>query len=202
MGEPEHTPAAPAEPGVDQLRDHHYDGIQEYDNNLPRWWLTLFYLTIVWAGLYFAWYHVLGNKLGPDRLQDDLKELAEIRARNHTGPLSEEQLRSLSTSPERIAKGKALYASAGCVTCHAPDGTGGVGPNLRDRFWMHGSDLTQIVAVLTDGSANKAMPAQKNMMGADDIANLAIFIADWNRQGEKAGKAPDPERDREAPIRY
>lgn len=187
---------------MDRVREHHYDGIQEYDNNLPRWWLTLFYLTIVWAAGYLVWYHVLGNKLGPDRLRDDLKELAEVRVKNQTGPLSEEQLRSLSTSAERIAKGKAVYAASGCATCHAADGTGGVGPNLRDRFWMHGSDLAQIVAVMANGSPNKAMPAQKSAMGADDINNLAIFIADWNRQGEKPGKAPDPAREKEQPVRY
>lgn len=198
----EHDQKPQSDTGVDQLREHHYDGIQEYDNNLPRWWLTLFYLTIAWAGLYFTWYHVLGNKLGPDRLQDDLKELAEVRVKNQTGPLSEEQLRSLSTNAERIAKGKAVYAGTGCATCHAADGTGGVGPNLRDRFWLHGSDLSKIVAVLTNGSPNKAMPAQKSMMSSDDITNLAIFIADWNRQGEKPGKAPDLSREKEEPIRY
>jgi cytochrome c oxidase cbb3-type subunit 3 len=187
---------------VDRLRDHHYDGIQEYDNNLPRWWLTLFYLTIAWAVLYVGWYHIAGNKLGADRLKDDLKELAELRVKNQSGPLTEEQLRSLSTNPERIARGKAVYASAGCATCHAADGTGGVGPNLRDRWWMHGSDLAQMVAVMANGSPNKTMPAQKSMLQGDDINNLAIFIADWNRQGEKPGKAHDPAREKDQPIRY
>jgi len=187
---------------TDQIREHHYDGIQEYDNALPRWWLTLFYLSIVWAIGYMIWYHVMNKPVGPAQLQQDLAELAELRAKNQTGPLSEDALRALSTSPERIAKGAALYASTGCTTCHGADGTGGVGPNLRDVFWIHGSALVKIVEVIHDGAANNQMPAQKNNMLGDDIHNLAILLVDWNRKGSKAGKAIDPTKELEDPIRY
>ena len=56
--------------------------------------------------------------------------------------------------------------------------------------------------VITDGRANGTMPASKNSMSGDDIVNLAIYIADLNRQGEKPGKPIDPAREREAPITY
>ena len=187
---------------TDQIREHHYDGIQEYDNVLPRWWLTLFYLCIVWSIGYMIWYHVMDKPLGPAQLQQDLAALAELRAKNQTGPLSEDALRALSTSPDRIAKGAALYASAGCATCHGADGTGGVGPNVRDAYWIHGSTMVNIVAVIHDGAANGQMPAQKNYMTGDDIHNLALLLVDWNRKGSKPGKAIDPAKEIEDPIRY
>jgi len=192
-----------AEEPKDQLREHHFDGIQEYDNNLPRWWLMLFYLTIAWSALYVGFYHLGGpGVLGGKRWDGEMKELAEVRAKHATGPLSEEQLRGLSKSAERIAKGKALFVTNNCATCHGAEGTGVIGPNLRDRHWMYGSNLSDIVDVIANGRANGTMPASKNSLSGDDIANLAIYVVDLNRQGEKPGKPIDPAREKDAPITY
>jgi cytochrome c oxidase cbb3-type subunit 3 len=186
----------------DQLRDHHFDGIQEYDNSPPRWWVISFWLSLVWAVGYIAWYHGGGGKLGADQLAVELAELAEQRAKTQTGPLSEEALRGLSTSPERIAAGAAIYAKAGCIACHGADGTGTVGPNLRDRYWIHGSSMVAIAKVLREGANNGQMPAQANLMSSDDLNNLTIYMVDLNRKGEKAGKAIDPAREKEDPVTY
>ena len=186
----------------DQLRDHQFDGIQEYDNSPPRWWVMSFYITLAWCVLYVGWYHMADNKLGAEQLAVEMRELAELRAKNQTGPLSEETLRGLSTSAERIAAGGVIYAKAGCIGCHGADGTGGIGPNLRDRYWTHGSNMIDIATVLREGSNNKQMPAQGNQMTGDELNNLTIFLVDWNRRGEKTGKAIDPARDKDAPIAY
>ncbi len=202
-------PAPPSTSGVTPdssqevpVRDHAFDGIQEYDNNLPRWWLMLFYLTIIWSVAYVAWYHGGFGLVGPDKHKTEMTELAELRAKHSGGVLSEEQLRGLSRTPDRIAKGKALYQSAACGVCHGTDGTGSVGPNLIDRWWIHGSSMVEIRKLIADGGPNGMQPFKDRLSG-DDLTNLAIWIVDQNRQGEKPGKrANDPSREKEAPITY
>ena len=186
----------------DIVRPHHFDGIQEYDNDLPRWWMALLVLSVVWALLYAFYYHVMGLPLGPDKLAAELAEISELKAKNSTGPLPEELLRELSHNPERIAKGKALFAANQCVTCHGPDSTGFVGPNLRDDWWIYGSDMSLIVETVTLGRLNNAMPAQGKNLSADELINLACFLAERNRSEKSSGKLPDPAREKHTPIGY
>jgi cytochrome c oxidase cbb3-type subunit 3 len=188
-------------PETDQLTDHDYDGIQEYDNDLPRWWLALLWISVLWAGGYTTWYMLIGMPSGPEALREELAAITEARARSSTGPLPEELMRELSHNPERIARGKALYAKAACATCHGPEATGLVGPNLRDAWWIHGSDMTAIVTTLTDGRANNAMPPQKANLSAEEILDLACFVADRGRTAAP-GKAHDPAREHEQPIAW
>jgi cytochrome c oxidase cbb3-type subunit 3 len=183
---------------IDRLRAHDFDGIQEYDNALPRWWLTLFQLTIAFAIGYLLWYHYLGGgplgvlppdpRIGPGHLP--------------TPAQNEPELRAASRDPRRIAHGQQLFVKALCSSCHGSDATGLVGPNLRDRWWIHGSDLCDLVQTISDGRANGAMPAQRANLSRNDIADLAIYVVSLNRQGERSGKPHDPQREREAPIRY
>src|SRR6478752_7404860 len=124
-------------PERDLIKPHSHDGIQEYDNDLPRWWMALLVLTVVSAAIYVFHYQVAGHAVGPEALAKEIAAVNEERARHATGPLPEGLLRELSHNPERFAKGKALFASSQCATCHAADGTGLVGPNLRDDWWLH-----------------------------------------------------------------
>jgi cytochrome c oxidase cbb3-type subunit 3 len=198
---PSHDPQPSTQPSVDQPRHHEFDGIVEYDNRLPNWFSALFVISILFAPAYIAYYHFSGAKLGSERLKADQAAAAEARAaQGGSGPLSEDALRGLSKNPDRIAKGKALFAASGCAACHGPEGTGLVGPNLRDRFWIYGSNMAQIQDVILNGRMERGMP--KAALSADEIANVVIFMVDLNRQGEKPGKAIDPKRELEAPISY
>lgn len=188
-------------PDDDQLTDHDYDGIQEYDNDLPRWWLALLWITVIWAGGYTTWYMLLGAPTGPEALRQEIAAITEARARSSTGPLPEELMRELSRSPDRIARGRTLYAKAACATCHGAEATGLVGPNLRDDWWLHGSDMTSLVTTLTEGRANNAMPPQKASLSPEEILDLACFVVDRNRS-KAAGKPHDPAREREQPIAW
>jgi cytochrome c oxidase cbb3-type subunit 3 len=114
-------------------------------------------------------------------------------------------MRALSNVPERIARGEALYATTECVTCHGADGTSDSnrsGPNLRDRWWIHGSTMEDIARIIRDGANNNAMPAQGRKLSNQDIANLTIHLVSLARQGDRSGKSADPTREREAPITY
>lgn len=187
----------------DTLKDggHAFDGIQEYDNNLPRWWLWLFYATIVWAVWYIPYYHGGGAKVGPAKLKDDLAELAAQRAKLAAGgALDEAGLRALAADPARVAAGKALYGQK-CVACHGPDGLGSVGPNLRDRHWILGSNMSDIVAVLDKGGRPGKGMASYASEGTEGVRNLAVYIVSLNREGIKANPAKPPASDeKEAPL--
>lgn len=193
-------------PGINVPKEHIHDGIVEYDNDPPLWLTATFFISMVWGIGYLLWMHLsVDSKLGPERLQADLAQLAEWRASKDTGPLDEAAMRALSKVPERIARGEALYAATECATCHGVDGTSDAnrsGPNLRDRWWMHGSTMEDIARIIRDGANNNAMPAQGRKLSNQDIANLTIYLVSLNRQGERSGKPADPMREREAPITY
>lgn len=188
-----------AKPTVDQPRNHEFDGITEYDNALPRWFTALFAISMAWAPIYIAYYHFWTPRLGAERLQAELATVAEDKAKRG-GAFTEAGLRGLSRNAERIARGRDLYLRNNCIPCHGVEATGAVGPNLRDRFWIHGSDMLQIMDVLTKGRLDKGMP--KLPLSDDDAVNLTIYLVDLNRQGEKPGKPINAAREKEAPITY
>jgi cytochrome c oxidase cbb3-type subunit III len=189
----------------DLLKPHSFDGIQEYDNDLPRWWLAILGLSVVWAVLYIAYYHIEGAPLGPELLAKEIAQATEERLANSTGPLSEELLIELSHNSERIAAGKAIFLTSQCITCHGPEGNGmiggnpGPGANLRDAYWLHGSTMTDIIHTITEGFLEKGMPPQKGLLSENEIINVACFITDQARK-PIPGKAHDPDRDQEHPI--
>jgi cytochrome c oxidase cbb3-type subunit 3 len=194
------------QPGKDVPKEHVHDGIVEYDNDPPLWLTATFFLSMVWGIGYLLTMHLsVGVTLGPEKLQADLAALAELRAAKDTGPLDEAAMRALSKVPERIARGEALYAANECATCHGVDGTSDAnraGPNLRDRWWIHGSGMEDIAKVIREGANNNAMPAQGRKLSNQDITNLTIYVVSLARQGERSGKPADPAREREAPITY
>ncbi|TVR43114.1 MAG: hypothetical protein EA402_10150 [Planctomycetota bacterium] len=180
-------------PQIDQftgaeLRDHAFDGIQEYDNNLPLWWQAILYLSIIWAIGYVAWFHFGPGKLGEERLLVQLEEVAEQRrqALLEMGEISEEMLRAFLSDQSAIARGRELYHGAGqCVSCHGADGLGVSAPNLRDDYWKYGSNMMDIFTTLQEGRANGAMP--RFNAPVSDIISLTAFLVHWNRTEKARG---------------
>jgi cytochrome c oxidase cbb3-type subunit 3 len=183
-----------------RLKEHAYDGIREYDNDLPRWWLAILWLSVLFAPLYVAIYHLQPEKLGAEALRRERLDLLSEQAAKAVGPLPEELLRGLSHDPARAARGRELFAKSQCPTCHMPDATGNIGPNLRDDWWIYGSDMATIVETITEGRAGNAMPAQRQILSREDIVNLACFVAEQNRTSKAAGKREDRNREHLQPI--
>ncbi len=174
----------------DELLDHDYDGIKEYDNPLPRWWLWLFYGTIVFGVIYYP-YIILG--FGPTSIEEYQQELAAAKtpapsapappAEGHghaegqphtaappplTGP-------SLEGNAAAIAAGKEIFA-ANCVPCHGPQGQGVIGPNLTDNFWLHGGKYANIVFTIAEGVPDKGMIPWKATLNPEKIRQVAAYV--------------------------
>ena len=140
------TDAVPVEREAEIMLDHEYDGIRELDNNLPPWWLWLFYASIIYAVVYMVYYHVL--PYGENQEEEYLSELraADMEKEAYMATvkdlIDENSVEYLGDLPDIIA-GKAIYVG-NCLACHAADGGGGVGPNLTDEYWIHGGSMKDI----------------------------------------------------------
>ncbi|MCB9664203.1 MAG: c-type cytochrome [Alphaproteobacteria bacterium] len=152
------------------------DGIEEYDNPMPDWWLGLFFVTVVWAGWYVLDWHVLHDKTQAALYQE---ELAEARLK---WPEPEAQV-AAATDAETLEEGAEIFAST-CASCHNVDLTGGIGPNLVDAEWIHGGSFAEISTTITEGVGAKGMPAWGPILGARKIAAVASFIL--SRGGQEA----------------
>lgn len=174
-----------------KLLDHNYDGIQELDNPLPSWWVNMFYISIVFAILYVAFYW-MGPGLGSEeRLEQKLAALQKSTTETTTDVASWQET---AMSPEALAIGKKIYTS-NCASCHMEDGGGMVGPNLVDNYWIHGTgDLDGIYAIIRDGVVSKGMLAWGNILKPDDLAAVTGYVKSLQGTTPRNPKSPQGEK--------
>lgn len=161
----------------DIMLDHNYDGIRELDNSLPPWWKYGFYLTILVAIVYMWYYHGGGN--GPSSYDE---YVAEVKAGDEataaylakTASNVDENTVKMGDA-ESIAAGKKIFVVT-CAPCHLADGGGLVGPNLTDKYWLHGGSIHDIFKSIKYGWADKGMKSWKNDFSPRQIADLASFV--------------------------
>jgi cytochrome c oxidase cbb3-type subunit 3 len=162
------------------LMTHNYDGIQEYDNPLPGWWLAIFWGAIVFAAGYWVWFHVTDWGNSPD--QNYRAELAiyaeqrEIREAADARDVSEEAIARNARDPKLVEHGKQIFA-ARCASCHADNGRGLIGPNLTDRFQLHGTTRMDLFKTIRGGVQGTAMLAWGEQMPATDVVAVTTFVA-------------------------
>jgi cytochrome c oxidase cbb3-type subunit 3 len=158
------------------LLDHEADGIQELDNNLPRWWVWLFHLSIAFSVFYMVYYHVL--KAGDLQIDAYEKELAAgERIKSEAIGRFEANLASLLPSQdiEDLARGREIYTSL-CAPCHRDDGGGLVGPNLCDDYWIHGSSYLDNLKIIINGVPEKGMLTWRGVLKPGEIQAVASYI--------------------------
>lgn len=171
-------------PPVDPLRAHIYDGIQEYDNRLPNWWLMTLYGAIIFSICYWFYYHQAGQTISADeQLQRSLAEITARAAKNSKGPLTDDQLWATSLDSATVAAGRATFAST-CASCHGDNLEGKIGPSLMDQKWIHGGNPTQIVTTITQGVGAKGMPTWGPILGAKRVNEVAAFVLSHHKKGE------------------
>jgi cytochrome c oxidase cbb3-type subunit 3 len=168
----------------DELLDHDYDGIQEYDNDLPRWWLALFVGGILFGIVYVGLFHVGNWKFASEQLETEMAALQEqMQAAAPTtdeNSLSRDALLQLVSNSEALVNGKEIFI-AKCASCHLAQGQGLVGPNLTDDYWIHGGDITDIRHIIEVGVLDKGMIAWGPMLKAEEISNVSAYV--WSLHG-------------------
>lgn len=190
----------------DELLDHDADGIQEFDNDLPRWWLYGFYFTILLGAVYWVNFHVL-----PEPLVGEATVVAEYEADVRRAgsrpsapapagaPVGGAAAVAALTSEADLAKGRAIFESEThpCAACHRPDLGGLVGPNLTDEWWLHGCAVGDLVQSIRAGYPTQGMlPFGGGPPLTDEqLLQLASYIASRAGTTPPGPKANDPARD-------
>lgn len=186
------TKAAPVEQEADVLLDHDYDGIKELDNALPPWWKWGFYITVVLAVIYMFRFHVV--KSGPTPMQEYEKEMQianeklELYRQNNKESIDEKTITLADAAG--IVEGKKIFTGT-CTPCHGVNGEGNaVGPNLTDKYWLHGGSLGEVFHTITNGVPDKGMQAWGRTFSATDIRNLASYVETLQGTNPANAKAP------------
>lgn len=153
----------------DQVLGHadEADGIEEYDNALPDWWLGLLWFTVIWAFAYTLHYHFIANRSQEKALA------AEMAAAQKRWPQTAAAV--FTVTPELAAQGEAIYET-NCVGCHGAELQGGIGPNLIDEVWIHGNTPEAVLKTVTEGVAAKGMPTWGPILGPDKTRQVAAYI--------------------------
>ncbi|MCP5523445.1 MAG: c-type cytochrome [Verrucomicrobiales bacterium] len=158
------------------LLDHEADGIRELDNQLPRWWVWLFNLTIFFAGAYLLYYHVFDRGA---LMAAEYRQEMEVGEKVKQAALDRFEKEMLTMAPSTDAavleEGKQVF-TVNCVACHRADAGGLVGPNLTDDYWIHGSEFKDTLQTISNGVPEKGMVTWKGLLKPTQIYAVASYI--------------------------
>lgn len=205
-------------PGSDGASPKHsFDGIEEQDNPLPRWWLWLFVATLLFALGYLLLYPGLGNwrgllpgydaldpargtpfadgEVGWSSVHEWERERAQAQAQY--GPLyarlGATSIEALVRDTQAMATGARLFAN-NCALCHGADGKGAPGyPNLADDLWRWGGDTQAITASIAQGR-HAVMPAWASVVGEQGSRDLTAYVLRLNGRQVPSGMVADPSK--------
>lgn len=184
-----------SETETDRTTGHSFDGIEELDNPLPKWWFYLFVASCVFALGYLALYPGLGNYEGllgwtqHNQWQEE-QESADARYGELYARFGDTPVEELYQNPEAMQMGQRLFAN-NCSVCHGSAGRGNVGfPNLTDDAWQYGGDPDSILSTLHNGRSG-AMPAMGTMPNmtpdqVDQVVNYVLSFSDRAKDPEAA----------------
>ncbi len=170
---------------TDVETDHDYDGIKEFDNPLPRWWLWTFAVTVVFSVFYWITRHSLPADGTFDEFQTEYESYEAELAKRAVAP---EVLVAMASDAAAVAEGKKVF-EAKCASCHEAKAKGGTGPNLTDRFWIHGAGTGEIYSSISSGYPRLGMPKWRGQLDDKVIQQITAFVLSI-RNTNVPGKAP------------
>ncbi|MGN7866491.1 c-type cytochrome [Chryseobacterium sp.] len=169
----------------DILIDHGFDGIMELDNQLPKWWVGLFYFGTAFCIVYIAAYSFTDFAHPLSEYEKEYKEqMAAIdKYMKDQPPVT---IESAKYSADNIAAGEEVFKT-NCVSCHSDGGRGGIGPNLTDNFWHNQPEKTlfkNVFHVVENGVTGTAMQAwgKNGVLTGADIQNVAAYVYHINQE--------------------
>jgi cytochrome c oxidase cbb3-type subunit 3 len=174
---------------------HHWDGdLTEYNKPLPRWWINLFYLTIVFAIGYLVWYPGFGRYAGTA----GWSSVGQLKAEQATAErklaaafagYERQAIDVIARDPRAVATGQRIFANT-CAMCHGSDARGAKGfPNLADASWQWGGAPEQVLASVLDGR-QAMMPPFAGALGSEaNVTATAVHVQSLSGQSVDAGLA-------------
>ena len=174
------------------------DDLKEYNNPLPKWWLYLFILTIVFSIVYLTLYPGMGNYKGTlnwtsfssweDENKDVMAKRAELFSTFINKPVTE-----MVKDTKAMEIGERLFANH-CSTCHGSDAQGAVGfPNLTDNDWLYGGDPDTIIQSITAGR-NGIMPPWGAALGDEGVKQVAAYVKSFTDKSQNVELAAEGQK--------
>lgn len=173
---------------------HVWDGdLREYNNPLPRWWLWLFVLSVLFAVVYVILYPGLGNfrgTLGWSQVQqfERMQAQQERQAQTILARFSGRDPMDLLSDPAAVAIGRNLFAN-NCAACHGSDGRGATGfPNLADGDWLWGGDAETVLTSIAQGRMGIMAPWQE-VLGDAGVGDTTAYVLTLSGRKATTGDA-------------
>lgn len=176
------------------ISGHTYDGIEEYDNPMPSWWVWIFVISIIWTPIYMLAVHQFGwintyedDLMAAETHYQELRAAAE--AANPLQEINESYLASFVEDESAAEAGANIFGSF-CAACHGSNGEGLIGPNLTDDYWIHGNMSTEVFAVITNGVLDKGMTPWESVLTVEERAQLVAYLHTLRGTDPPNAKAP------------
>jgi cytochrome c oxidase cbb3-type subunit 3 len=190
--------AGDGQPG-DNTTGHVWDSdLREYNNPLPRWWLWLFILSIVFGLVYLALYPGLGNFAGAKhwseikQYQDQSRQADAVLAMTFA-PFGHASVTALAHDDAALRIGRNLFLN-NCGACHGSDARGAPGfPNLTDHDWLWGGDPDTVLATIRNGRTG-VMPAWRPVLGDAGVENVLAYVMSLSGRSLPAGDVGEGKR--------
>lgn len=177
----------PGDPKPEDTSHTWDEDLTEYNKPMPRWWLVMFYLTIVFGVGYLIYYPGLGAWQGTGgwssaREHDNEAALAEKRLAATFAAYEGRSIEELARNQDALRHGRSIFANH-CATCHGSDAGGAKGfPNLRDEIWHWGGSADEILATVT-GGRQAAMPPMEQVLGQAGLTETAVYVISLSGRG-------------------
>lgn len=184
---------------TENLRDHEFDGIREYDNPMPSWWTRSFWATFFFAIAYIFYFESAKGRGIIDEYDADMqayyeKETAALLA---LGTVDENMLATLTKNKAAMNEAQAQFTKT-CSVCHKADGGGDIGPNLTDDHWIGSNTLLDIYNTVDKGRAK--MPAWGKKLGPALVMKMSAYVGTLRYTFVANGKAPEGKKLAPAPL--
>lgn len=175
------------------LMSHEADGIKELDNNLPRWWVWLFNLCIIFSIGYVLYYHVLNMGMSSaEAYEASMKIANEQKAAAIKKFEADMATMEPSTDQAILSAGQKTFITY-CSPCHGMEGQGLVGSNLTDDYWIHGAKFKDTLKTISEGVPAKGMLTWKDQMRPSEIYAVGSYIFTLRGTNPPNPKAPENE---------
>jgi cytochrome c oxidase cbb3-type subunit 3 len=176
------------------LLDHSYDGIQELNHPLPKWWNVIFYTCCVFAAGYFTYYQLMKGPSLRDEFKVSYEKVlaAQAEFKKKNSAFNVDHYNAI-IADEGVKKGAEVFVN-NCLPCHAENGKGDIGPNLTDDHWLVAKSTPDtIYNVVFSGSEANGMPAWAEVLSKDEIYQAAAYVSSLKNTFVK-GKTPEGEK--------